>query len=60
MTVTINTLDGRSHATDLTEQDLHRLLQGVEAKDPTVEINANKSIRTYIITSTISSINVSE
>ena len=60
MNVTINTLDGRSHATHLTERDLHRLLQGMEAKDVTFQINANKSDQTYIIASTISSITVSE
>lgn len=60
MTVVINTLDGRSHATDLTERDLHHLLQMIDAKDTLVKIYAIKSVSTYIIVSTISSVTVIE
>ena len=60
MTVTINTLDGRSHATHLAERDLHQLLQVIDARETFVKINGTKSVPTYIIVSTISSITVIE
>ena len=60
MTVTINTLDGRSHVTQCDEGDLVKILTGISEKEPYLLINRDKTIPTYIVTSTISSVTSSK
>lgn len=60
MTITINTLDGRSHVTNADEEALNSLLQGMSVHGAVLKINSDRTVQTYIIASTISSVNVSK
>ena len=60
MTVTINTIDGRSHTTHTDQESLERLLRGVATVGAILQINADKTVQTYIVAGTISSITTSK